>query len=460
MASGLKLYLLPVLLLIALTVPHLEQGDFRRDTVRYAAIGHHMWAGGSLGTPYLTAEKPYFNKPPMALWVHGLFLKVFGPHLAVARVPSILAAIGVVVLSMCSVRMLGTQSEAITSGIVLATTYEFFRRTREISLDLWQLFFIMGAVFLVTRAIRDGARWPVILSGIPLGLALLCKPLVALITIPIFAIWLGMSGRARLITWLAAGALPIALLVAAPWHIHMYFRFGSRFTNHYFVSEVMNRALRSDQQSTIFYYLKENAFTYWPWMLALLYAAYLTVKKPAIERGRFVFLALVWVLVSLVVLSGFPDRKPNYALVLYPMLAWIAAWAICRIPQVNPIAWMERNFRRLVPTLAIVFLVACLAPIQFQQPAEKNWVALIDWIKTTNIDAAQLVHANIDQNDVCYVYLKTGKWMKSLRRQNGGGTEGRERMLLTKFLGKTKPLPGQEIFFRSGPVYVVSQPVE
>ena len=146
-----------------------------------------MWQDGSLLVPYLNSEKPYFNKPPMALWIHGLFLKIFGAHLFAARLPSILAAIGVLLFSMLSVRNLGTQREAVVSGIILALTYEFFRRTREISLDLWQLFFVMSAVWLVTKAIRRGARVPIILCGIPIGLALLCKPLVALMTLPIFS---------------------------------------------------------------------------------------------------------------------------------------------------------------------------------------------------------------------------------------------------------------------------------
>src|SRR5207237_6024994 len=100
--------------------PHLEQGEYRRDTVRYAAIGHYMWQDGSLLVPYLNPERAYFNKPPLAFWIHGLFLKIFGTNLAVARVPSILAAIGVLVFSILSVRNLGIQREAVISGIVLA----------------------------------------------------------------------------------------------------------------------------------------------------------------------------------------------------------------------------------------------------------------------------------------------------------------------------------------------------
>src|SRR5438128_428564 len=184
MSRGLKLYLLPLGILLAVTLPHLDQGEFRRDTVVYAAVGRYMWDSGSLLTPQLGPEKPYFHKPPMALWIHGLFLKIFGTNLVVARVPSIVAAAGVLIFSMLAVRNLGTRREAVMSGIVLALTYEFFRRTREISLDLWQLFFVMAAVWLITTAIRRDRPWPIVLCGVPLRLAVLCKPLVALVTSP------------------------------------------------------------------------------------------------------------------------------------------------------------------------------------------------------------------------------------------------------------------------------------
>lgn len=454
MSSARKIFLLPVLLLIVLTFPHLDQGDFRRDTVRYAAIGEYMYHGGSWLVPHLNPERAFFNKPPMALWIHGLFLRIFGTHLAVARLPSILAAVGVLVFSMLAVGNLGTPNHALLSGIVLASTYEFFRRTREISLDLWQLFFMMVAVWLITRAIRNGARWSVVLCGLPLGLALLCKPLVGLMCLPLFAIWLAMSGRTRLIAWLAVGALPLTLLVAAPWHLYMYEMFGQRFIGQYFVSEVIDRAQRSDQQSPIYYYLAENVWTYWPWMIGLALAAYFAMKK-RLPRTHFLVFAAVWVLVWFVALSLFPDRKPNYALPLYPMLAWMAGWGLSQWPRFEASAWCEKNFRGLTGGLVFAFLVVSLAPIQFQRPPEKNWLALVGWIKTNRIEATDLAYTKIDLNDVCYIYLKTGGWMKSAalaQSQNSGGTI----RLVTKLLGEDKPGAQDRILFHSGPVYVLA----
>ncbi|OLB60560.1 MAG: hypothetical protein AUH96_12935 [Nitrospirae bacterium 13_2_20CM_2_61_4] len=103
-----------------------------------------------------------------------------------------------------------------------------------------------------------------------------------------------------------------------------------------------------------------------------------------------------------------------------------------------------------------MFLVAALAPIQFQEPPEKHWLKLVTWMKSTKLDIAQLKYENIEQSDVCYVYVKTGKWMKSLRSARASGDSG-DLLVVTKFSDDAKPPEYQDVLFSSGPVHVVSQ---
>ena len=50
------------LLLLAVTLPRLWEGDFRRDSGRYAAVGMYMWQEGNLLAPQIGPGIPYFNK--------------------------------------------------------------------------------------------------------------------------------------------------------------------------------------------------------------------------------------------------------------------------------------------------------------------------------------------------------------------------------------------------------------
>ncbi len=165
----------------------------------------------------------------------------------------------------------------------------------------------------------------------------------------------------------------------------------------------------------------------------------------------------MWVGVWFVAISLFVDKKPNYALPLYPMLAWIVAWALCRIPFKPLRNWYERGLPWLASVAVALFLIAAVAPIRFQEPPEKNWLALVDWLKANKIDIDQLTHANLEQNDICYVYLKTGKWMKGLESAQAG-RNFKSVLVVTKFPKNAKPAEYGDILFSSGPVHVVSAP--
>ena len=78
-------------------------------------------------------------------------------------------------------------------------------------------------------------------------------------------------------------------------------------------------------------------------------------------------------------------------------------------------------------------------------------------MKSTKLDIAQLKYANIEQSDVCYVYVKTGKWMNSLRAARASGDSSENVLVVTKFPNDAKPAEFGEVLFSSGPVHVVSQ---
>jgi len=416
-----KLYFPPLIILLAVTLPHLGQGDFRRDTGRYAAVGLYMFDGGNLLTPYLNPETPYFNKPPLPLFIHGFFLKTFGTHLVVARVPSILAALGVLLLSMMSVRQIGSRAEAVVSGMVLALSYEFFRRTREISLDFWQLFFVMFAVYFVLRAMKENRRHELVLAGVFIGLGLLCKPLVALGTIPVFAAWLIISRRYALLPCLFWGTLPAAVLVAAPWHFYMYHKFGHAFLSQYFGHEVLDRARGLILTNPFVYYFKLIAQTYWPWMIGLAYAFYHRGRRlvPHRENSRDLFLfGGVWVALILLGISCFPDKKPNYALPLYPMMSWMVAWGLCRMPWMKLRAWYRQGFPGLKTSFVSLGIILAVAPIQFQKPADPDWKSILSWFKDRRVMPDHIGYFKLEADDICYYYLQTGDWLRDIHKMD------------------------------------------
>ncbi|MCH9057519.1 MAG: glycosyltransferase family 39 protein [Planctomycetes bacterium] len=180
--ARLRPWLIPAVLLLCVTLPHLGDGDWQRgDSGWYTAIGVQAWRTGELWTLMGEPGQPYFNKPPLVFWITGFVAWIFGPSAWAARLPTIAAAPGCVLATVGITRVFATRRTALTVGVVLALSVEFFRRTREVSLDLWQLVFLLLALWIAAGAVKD-QRWRrLALAGLPSGLALMCKPMVALL---------------------------------------------------------------------------------------------------------------------------------------------------------------------------------------------------------------------------------------------------------------------------------------
>ncbi|HTY86433.1 MAG TPA: glycosyltransferase family 39 protein [Candidatus Acidoferrum sp.] len=459
MLTRIKLVGLPCLLLLCCTLPHLDQGDFNRDSGRYAAVGLYMWTDGQLGVPYLNPDTPYFNKPPLAMAIHGLFLKLFHVHVAVAKFPSILAALGVLILSVLTLERIASRVEALVSGLILATTYEFFRRTHEISLDFWQLLFVMLAVYLVVRSLQQSNPVGLLLAGVPIGLALLCKPLMALGVLPILAGWALLQRQRRAAIWLLVGTPVVALMVAGPWHWYMWHRFGPAFIKQYFGHEVLERAEGKMATNPLGHHFQILAQTYWPWMLAVAWAAWHRWSRAPSPQRRpardAVWLGGSWVAYVLLLLSLFPDKKVNYALPVYPMLSWVAAAGLCRLGWPWLRAWRERAFAGLAPAAAGLLVLLSVLPIQFQPPPNKDWQALLRWLHEQHIPPATLYYRDLIPNLVCYYYLKTGVFPKPAPTGTNEPANGRF-LILTQENPQALTNAPESVVFNSGGLTIIS----
>jgi hypothetical protein len=162
-------------------------------------------------------------------------------------------------------------------------------------------------------------------------------------------------------------------------------------------------------------------------------------------------LGLLWTLWLLVLLSIFPDKKVNYALPLFPGLAWMAGAGLCRLPWDWLRRWYARGLRGLAPAAVVVAIALHLAPVQFQAGADPDWAALISWLQREQVQPGTVCQQGLDRNSVSYYYLKTGEFP---RRHLGPGCPGADvpHLLL---LWKPKE-PTQQVLFTSGPLRVVT----
>lgn len=450
--NGMKrtfwIYSVPLLLLLAVTLPHLEQGDFRVETAHYGAIGLQAWREpGLFWTLHEQPQIHYFNKPPLVFWIHGLFLHLFGVTLSAARIPSILAAAGcVLITTSLAFRFMG-RATALASGVILALTYEFFRRTREISLDMWQLFFMLAAVWLWAWAGRTGRRHGRWMAGIPLGLALLCKPLMALLVPCILIGWRftldpKKSGRFKDFALLIATALAVAL----PWHLSMIHLHGEAFTRQYLGHEVVQRMQGLRNNMPAWYYAVEIGRSYWPWFI-LLAVGIVKWRRTDVSRHHRNALsgALIWIAVWAAVLTLFPDKRPRYALPLYPMMAMIGGYGLASLPWKRLRVWFRHGLGWTAGIILIIAATVSVLPIQVQAPPDPALTALVAWAGKQ--DPAKVYSATLSDVDESMLYLKTGSWPNLISAR---AAPPRGSLLIYTDSLEPKPGPGEICVFQQG----------
>ncbi len=426
----LRLWILPVLILCCVTLPHLDQGDWRGDQAWYAAIGVQAWRTGELWTLWAWDGLPYFNKPPLVFWIHGFLVDRVYLTLAMARLPTVLAAALCAVAATGVARELSGRRAGLFAGVALVLTYEFFRRTREVSLDMWQAAFLLLAAWLVAVGVRTGRVSWLVACGLPIGLALMTKPLVGLLAIPMLGAWalypgsaLAPVSRARVLAGFA-GAVALAIIVAAPWHLSMWQIHGQDFLARYFGVEIVARAAgeldptRSAVQPWWFYLYRLGAHG-WPWTLfaALALIALARGQDPG-RHAPLIRLGFLWTIAWLVLLSLFAEKRDRYMLPVHAGVAWIAAawWARWGWAWLKPLE--RRLVRRAPPVLVLVAIVFAALPVRVQRPIGQDWAALRAWLHHAPLvdpagpaaEGPRLFVGGLEANDTARIYIWQGWW--------------------------------------------------
>jgi 4-amino-4-deoxy-L-arabinose transferase-like glycosyltransferase len=148
------------------------------------------------------------DKPPLALWVQALSVRIFGYHPLSVLVPEALMGVVAVGLLYDLVRRRFGRVAGFAAALALATTPITVAISRHNNPDALLVLLCVAAVWFFVRALEDGrTRW-LVLAGLCVGLGFETKMLVALAVVPGIAVawlWVAPRGRAAAVRQLLAG---------------------------------------------------------------------------------------------------------------------------------------------------------------------------------------------------------------------------------------------------------------
>lgn len=449
-----RVYLIPLVIVLIVGLPQLPGGRVRVDTGLYTGLSLNAFDHGHFWT-LMAGDVPYFRKPPLPFWIHGAMFQILGRELWVVKLTVLISAAVCALMAVAIARKLAGPRAALFTGIIFILYDGFLRYIKRFILDYWHTFFILAAVYLVIVAAKRNKPWMIVLGGTMLGFALLCKPLSALIALPILGVWLICIGKPKFLWWLIPSALA-AVAVAAPWHISMTAIHGEQFTNEYFGKQVIDRGTGDDFDPEPWHsYITMLAGHYWPWLLTLIAGIVTWIRSDHARRRDWwsVLLVIIWCGAWLVLASCFADKRDRYIFHVMPILAlpsaiWLARW--------SPKSWRKARKWWLDGLCGIGLLVSIgltISPIEFDDPDEAEWVATYQFVRDHPDDIFYI--GSIKYTDGGRIYMYTGVWPNNRIDANGKIVEPPPGAIVL-YLKDHKPVPDaeDEILFDQGIIQI------
>src|ERR1700704_5310452 len=330
-----------------------ESGDFVdirfQDDVRYKKPVGVYWLQAAVVE---TASALGLPRAPVRVWLY--------------RVPSLIGAIGAVLLTYWTALAFVTRRGAILAALILCSSVLLGAEARLAKTDAMLLLSVVAAMGAMARVYLSWQRgedpahppwtspaifWTALAGGIllkgPLILMFVALTILTLVILDRSAVWLRRMRPVWGLMWM--------LVLVLPWFVAIFWRAGDAFFADSLGGDMLSKlAAQESHGAPPGLYLLLFWITFWPGAPLAVMAA------PAVWRARrepgAQFL-LAWLIPSWIVFELVLTKLPHYVLPLYPAIAILTVGALER--RVLSRSWLVRGaaWWFAVPALASVLAI-------------------------------------------------------------------------------------------------------
>lgn len=395
--KGLKNLIYLVLIVVPLFSFGLtNHGLWSADEPRVAEIGREMALTGNWAVPMLN-QRPFLEEPPLYYGTLALTFKALGVSDRVARIPSAIFAFATVLVLFFTVNFLFGPQIALFSGIILATTGEYFRVAHTVIVDSALTFFIACAMSLfIVGYLSDSNRKKLlcyILLYISCTFAFYTKGFIGIVIpgLGILSFLVADKNIKEIIKMRLWLGILIFLVLTLPWFITLWQQGGKEHLDVFLLHNHLQRFLPGKFSGTIsgeasghhhpfYYYLIEFPVGFLPWSLLLvpvfIHAFSRSDKSETPpEKGRL--LAKCWFFAGIVFLSAASTKRTLYLMPIFAPMALLTS------------LYVESTLYRLTDKIEKAFLwafTAIFAVIGISAvPVYSSIQGIYPWIRGTNL---------------------------------------------------------------------------
>lgn len=287
------------------------------DEGRYAEVAREMSSGGDWLVPHLNGFE-HFQKPPLIYWFTAASLKLFGENEWAARLPSALAAAGVILLTFFMARKLWGRKRATVATVILVSMGGFFVMARLLTPDMLMTFWITAAI----AALVYDRPWTFFMA---MGLGFLTKGPMAFVVPLSAALGTHLAGAPNLSgkRWPWARGLLLSLALGLSWFMLLAVLNPDLF-DYFWRYELVQRfaSTTHGRMKPWWFFLPILPAVLLPWTFFLpggLRALWGKLRTRKITRSQGMLLG--WIALPLLILSFSGSKLPTYVLPLFPAFA-------------------------------------------------------------------------------------------------------------------------------------------
>lgn len=336
------------------------------DEPRFALAARDMVASGEWLFPRLGGDW-YQDKPPLFFWSIALCYAITGSLRVAFLLPSLLAALGTLLLVYDLGRRLWDRQTGFAAAFALLFTAQFSLQAHLAQIDMFLCFFTTLSIYGLCRylLLGEGWRWYA-LGGFAAGLGVISKGvgfLPLLIFIPYaFARWRGWTlPRVKGGGWYWAAA-PVAFVLAISlWLVPMLIAVAASgdpglaaYRHEILFQQTVQRYVTAWHHHRPFYYYLTAMPTLWLPFILLLPWLVGRWRERLRERDARILLLLAWVVLVLLFFSASSGKRGVYILPALPVFALAAG------PWLRGLA-QRLDVQRTIFTLGVLLTLLCAA---------------------------------------------------------------------------------------------------
>lgn len=334
------------------------------DDCFFARKGVEMERSGR----FFTATWNYratFQSPPLQSWITGQSFRFFGENDFAARLPSILMALGVLVVTYLIGCSTASPLTGVTAVALLLITPHFLSNARRCMMEIPTTLWICLAIWIFLKGIQRPKLHA--LMALPLGAVLLTKSLLGLL--PIFVLLTAAGFHAEICNtlkrpWIWIG-IAGGLAIGAMWPIHQFTIFGIEAPRAHYLGEIFSRSTRQIPLTKIIFGYPVILMTVFQPVILPALPGFIKMFQERRTLSVATVILLIWIALPVILYSFSGARSSRYIFPILPALALCGGY------------WLESQFPRFSVVLVrfvtpIILVATALALMLFPESIVKD----------------------------------------------------------------------------------------